>query len=1124
MKPGRNYRIQAAIRTRNVAGPGFAYLAVYQYKENDNLLKFKDFAQVRGTTEWKTVHFDLTPAPGARFFYIKCGLYRAGGTAWFDDVRLGDITGCLPVPMNTRAGLPKDGLVVGPTQIGVFDAGYRLKRVAQVQSAPGQDIFPASVRLQAGPVRGWAASGVRGTDATRWTQLLTAVDRYGRSRGAAAALMRHYNGFFSGSSWAFFGIDNRDIFADPTPGLVEGMQRLVRNMVRGLYLRNLETDSAAYAPGAEVHVRVTVENTGCRTRRGKVLWQFTSGHGTRPLRQSTRTFVVEPGRQAPLEQTVRLPDHETGLYRVVAELTVSDESETADRVETGFVTLTGLETPNRSPLDVRDNYLRLGGRPLFLFGSDNYANVYLSSTESPLWWAREHRASRDFGFELYENLQYSNPDHRMTERDWRRFRAMTWLTQHYGLVFMPGMLIGHNVAVSDAEIAVQARQCTQYARQLSAAPRLLWYINGDYRLQHDDRDALRNKWNRFLQQRYGTDEALRRAWAPAVPDNPLGQLDFPPKRSHDWTDVPAVDLTRFHVRLVTEWNRTHVAAVRKIDRLHPITSEYYSTPFNGIDLRLSVDGQDLSNIGFFDRPGRDLEVLPLRLRWNDLRTRGKSVGLGEYGVKTHPAWAPENGGTGYHIQRTEQEAKELFMTVALGSFGMGASRVQNWCLRDANQRVFPWGVFYPGPLVPKDVAYTHRNLSLLLRLFSPRYRPPAVTVLLCDNMRFGNRGDLGIDAGYHAFEALFGLHVDFNVLGDSFLSKLPESTRTIIYPAALCPGDAAFDLLKEWVARGGRLLVTGDFGYDENRRHTRAKRLADLAGVESVRSRYAVNRKKVPAVVTKSTDRETKVPVFEGVRLQVRVRAKDTQVLAAAPDGAPVLTRRRLGRGTVVFFADPLELGPDLAPVRQLYAWFLERTGAPRCNLQPDRPDLFTFVQPTRTGTVRVIMDRAGNKVRTAQFPTPAGRVRVGTQVGRPAMAAVADDGRFYAGCTTGELRLGDRPLLQSAGTVAAAALDGRDLRKSRAVLILPFSQGRVQIAAGRAGFLRNRVLLLGDVRNGRYRVLEQLPGGRGGTVSVDLDADRATLIGLCCPAREREKWVRVLDQWIAAPEQFPGY
>ena len=71
-----------------------------------------------------------------------------------------------------------------------------------------------------------------------------------------------------------------------------------------------------------------------------------------------------------------------------------------------------------------------------------------------------------------------------------------------------------------------------------------------------------------------------------------------------------------------------------------------------------------------------------------MRAQGRSVGLGEYGVKTHPAWSRENGASGYHLVRTVDEQKQLFCAVAHYAFGLGCSRVQNWCLRDSDERVF----------------------------------------------------------------------------------------------------------------------------------------------------------------------------------------------------------------------------------------------------------------------------------------------------------------------------------------------------------------------------------------------------------------------------------------------------
>ena len=98
------------------------------------------------------------------------------------------------------------------------------------------------------------------------------------------------------------------------------------------------------------------------------------------------------------------------------------------------------------------------------------------------------------------------------------------------------------------------------------------------------------------------------------------------------------------------------------------------------------------------------ENLPLQIRWNDLRLRGKGVSLGEYGVKTHPAWAVAHGGSHYHIQRTEEEEQQWFALVAHYAVGLGACKLQNWCLRDAQASVFPRGLFYPNELVPKDVT------------------------------------------------------------------------------------------------------------------------------------------------------------------------------------------------------------------------------------------------------------------------------------------------------------------------------------------------------------------------------------------------------------------------------------
>jgi len=1118
-KKNRRYRVSAHIRTDNVTGPGFAYLAVYRYGADDRLIKFTDFAQVRGTADWKRYEFDFTPEPGVTTIYIKCGLYQAAGTAWFDDFRLGDISGADPRPMNTSTGSPADGLMVNDTQIGVFDADYPLKRVARVETAPGQTIFPPGIKF--GPVKGWAASGVRGYDRSRWIPLLMTYDRFGRPRGSAGSLLINYAGFYRGSAWGYFGVEDRDLFDGKNPMMRKALQRLTKFMMRGVFLRNLTSDFAAYPPLSTVELRVTVENRGATDQQGRMLFSVRHESSGKVLVHEEAPVQVAAGNRVTPCLKFHLPKEVTGLCRVTASLLLGGE--VVDSMETGFVALAPPGSVGGLPLRFRNNYLCFGDRTLFLFGCDNYSNVYHSSTQGPLWWAREHAACRDFGFGIYENLQYSNPGYVMKEEDWRRFAGMTQLTQEHGLVFMPGLLIGENVAIGDEKISQQSLQCQQYASRLKETPRLLWYINGDYQIRHEDRETLRRKWNAFLKERYTTLENLKAAWAPdEVPGN-FGDLPFPPPNSGRWDAVPQIDLIRFHLKLMDDWNRAHVAAIRAEDKAHPITSEYYSSPSGGIDLRLTIDGQDLSNIGYFDEPVKDIDRLPLKIRWNDLRAVGKSVGLGEYGVKTHPAWRVENGGRGYHIQRTEEEQKQLFMAVAHYAFGMGCSRVQNWCLRDSDEQVFPWGVFYPGLLVPKDVAYIHRNLSLLMRAFEPQDEAPPLTVLICDNMRIGNMERLGIDSVYRAFGALLGLHVDFNVLGDSDAARLPSTTRAIIYPSALCADDASFEALLKWVRSGGMLLTTGGPVYDENRKLTRTERLKQLAGVEWVQSLYSPDQRGGwVASPLQKTSTGMRLPSLEAAPIAM-LRPAGGNVLAIGDSGAPVLVQHRVGKGTVFYFADPIELASaHEEALLPLYRWFVEQANISPFPIEPDDPQLHVFAQKTRTGRAYVVFNcRKGNSHQIVTLPTRAGEVKIQVKDRYPAIAGVSDGGEvtLIGGYGMGKSR--GETLLDGDCLATAVSLDGLDLRQSEAVMILPFSTGKVSVCRSKSW--ARPVVILGDIQGGRFLPLERIDTGAGSAVNISLDEDRATLIALVCEKGAERRWGAFLNRWISSPESIRG-
>ena len=85
-----------------------------------------------------------------------------------------------------------------------------------------------------------------------------------------------------------------------------------------------------------------------------------------------------------------------------------------------------------------------------------------------------------------------------------------------------------------------------------------------------------------------------------------------------------------------------------------------------------------------------------------------------------------------------------------------------------------------------------------------------------------------------------------------------------------------------------------------------------------------------------------------------------TALVRPVPQRVPVLTTQALGKGKVVFCADPLELSKDSTALRGLYRWFLADAGiaplpvsppkTPRIARVPDAdPDGFGVwcVQPT---------------------------------------------------------------------------------------------------------------------------------------------------------------------------------
>lgn len=825
VEPGGMYLVGSHLRTERVQGPGFAFLAVYQYDREGKLVTFKDFAQVRGTQDWRRYEERFEIAPNAAKVVFHAGLYLASGSMWFDEVT------CAPVPreerINAHYGKPEDGLVITPTQLTLFSPDQPITGTRLV-AAPGAMI--GSGWRSDGAVKGYEATAQLRQNA-RWLPLVAVQDEFGRFAGVAGALVRHFAGPFTDSAWAIFGVTNRDVFAGAQGETL--LRRVMRLLRAGVMAEQLRSDYATYHRGETARLHLEIRNMSARPQAVNVFWRLLSPEG-KSLQERQERLEVPPKGKTNTEWNWTVPLDAPDF--VVAQADVRQGNLVLDSIESGFCVKDDGVVQNGVRIAYEHNAFTLthpdgAAQRVLLFGTDTYGNWFWSRTHNPLTWFREIQLMREYGLHTYENLQYHPQGYQFSEAQWRQLDAVMQLSQRFGLPYMAGLLIGQDVVVDDATLKQQAEMCRQFAARYKNVPGLIYYLNGDFQLNLKDTPDIRRLWNEFLRERYGSDEMLRQAWAPQVPEAKLGEIPVQNAVSGSWYEVRTRDVREFQVFLMRRWISTLCEAIRTEDAEHPITSEYYQRPFNGMDLRLSMDGMDASNIGYFNPPQQDLAQLMATIKWNDMRFAGKTVNLGEFGVKTHDAWKPELGGTHYHIRRTEWQQRQLFWWVVHAALALEATKIQNWCWTDDPDSVFPWGIAWNNPLRPKPVLKLYRNLRLFSDRVPREYRRSNVVLVLPDNWRLGAPEGLAHTALMNAIECLLATGVPFDVANEADLPALAQNPpQAVLMPLAYTLSDASVTALESLAGAGCLVYLSGDPSTDPLGGRD-ASRLQRLCGV-----------------------------------------------------------------------------------------------------------------------------------------------------------------------------------------------------------------------------------------------------------------------------------------------------
>ncbi len=72
--PGRHYRASGAPARTQLAGPGIAYVAVYQFDAQGNIVDFRDFAVVREPADWQTFEYRFVPTQRVDHVRVQFGI------------------------------------------------------------------------------------------------------------------------------------------------------------------------------------------------------------------------------------------------------------------------------------------------------------------------------------------------------------------------------------------------------------------------------------------------------------------------------------------------------------------------------------------------------------------------------------------------------------------------------------------------------------------------------------------------------------------------------------------------------------------------------------------------------------------------------------------------------------------------------------------------------------------------------------------------------------------------------------------------------------------------------------------------------------------------------------------
>jgi len=298
--------------------------------------------------------------------------------------------------------------------------------------------------------------------------------------------------------------------------------------------------------------------------------------------------------------------------------------------------------------------------------------------------------------------------------------------------------------------------------------------------------------------------------------------------------------------------------------------------------------------------------------------------------------------------------------------------------------------------------------------------------------------------------------------------------------------------LYKWVEAGGRLYLSGDLCYDENRRRLRAERLEKLCGVLTTPGEGLLEGEVPAGATVTSADADTRLV-----------------------DGAYL---RRLGSGAVWFEPEPPEMLPNYSPdgLRGQYRRFADWAGVGRLTVAPNAPGVHVFRLGAGGREAYVVFNRAN--MQPVRFGL-GGAIEAVVGAQRPGAVVLTGNG-IVAAEADGLVRIKGAAVCDANAHYFLLSLDGRKVSKSRCLLAVLLQPGRLRVWSDTRWV--SPVAELGDLVQEQWVPLERSACRSPEGLSAQVGEEGVGDLLLLSEKGELEHWRARAENLVLRPQRLP--